>query len=53
MGIVVTTTVGLVIWIVLWAFGISGLDSMMVSIVLVLIAVAAHNVALRLSRKDQ
>lgn len=53
MGIVVTTTAGLVVWIVLWGFGISGLDAIMVSIALVLIAITAHNITLRLSRKDR
>lgn len=39
MGIVVTTTVGLALWIVLWALGVKPFDGFLITIVLVLGAV--------------
>ena len=41
MKILVALTVGLVIWIVLWAFGTKAFDSFLITLALVLIAVAA------------
>lgn len=53
MAIVITGTFGLVVWIVLWALNISGFDSLLIGIVLVLIVTAVRNVAPHLSRKDR
>ena len=39
MKILVALTAGLVIWIVLWALGTKAIDSFMITIALVLIAV--------------
>jgi hypothetical protein len=38
MPVLVSLTVGLVIWIVLWAFGAKAFDSFLITIVLVLMA---------------
>jgi hypothetical protein len=38
MGVIVATTVGLIIWIVLWALGVKAFDAFMIT---VLIAVTA------------
>jgi hypothetical protein len=43
MGVILTGTAGLGLWIVLWALGVSGFDSIMITIVMVLIAVGARN----------
>jgi hypothetical protein len=38
MPVIVSLTVGLVIWIVLWAFGAKAFDSFLITIALVLMA---------------
>jgi len=44
MGLILTATAGLCIWIVLWATNLfSGFDSILIGIVMVLIAIAVHN----------
>jgi hypothetical protein len=45
MGLVAATVAGLVIWIVLWALGTKGFDSFMITIVIVLLGVAARMAA--------
>jgi hypothetical protein len=42
MGLLLTLIAGLVVWIVLWAIGVKGFDSFMITIVLLLIAAAVH-----------
>jgi len=37
MGLVVATTVGLVIWIVMWALGVKAFDAFMITVLLVLL----------------
>jgi hypothetical protein len=45
MGLVLTATIALVIWIVLWALGIaSGFDAILIGIVMVLLALAVRTV---------
>jgi len=45
MGVVLTATAGLCIWIILWATNLfSGFDSIMIGIVMVLLAVAVYSV---------
>lgn len=51
MGVVISATVGLCIWIVLWALKVSGFDAILIAVGLVLIATAAHNVIPNLSRR--
>ncbi len=43
MGVVLTATAGLCIWIVIWALNVSGLDAIMITIVMVLVAVGVRN----------
>jgi hypothetical protein len=43
MGLVLTTTVGLCIWIIIWALNVSGLDAVLIAIVMVLIAIGVRN----------
>ncbi|HUZ29029.1 MAG TPA: hypothetical protein VMU90_07295 [Solirubrobacteraceae bacterium] len=44
MGVILTATAGLIIWIVLWATDLAGgFDAVLIGIVLVLIAIAVHN----------
>lgn len=43
MGLVLTTTAGLCIWIVIWALNVSGLDAVLIAIVMVLIAIGVRN----------
>ncbi len=42
MGVLVALTVGLMLWIVAWAFGIKSLDAFLVVILLVVIAMSAR-----------
>jgi len=45
MGLVVATTVGLVIWIVMWALGVKAFDAFMITILLVLLGATLRIVA--------
>lgn len=38
MGLVLATTFGLVVWIVLWALGSKAIDAFMITVVVVLVA---------------
>ncbi len=42
MGLILTATAGLCLWIVLWSLNISGLDSILIGIVMVLIALGVQ-----------
>ena len=43
MGLIITATAGLCIWIVLWAVNLfSGFDSIMIGIVMVLVAIGVR-----------
>jgi hypothetical protein len=44
MGVIITATFGLCLWIVLWAIGFaSGFDGFLIGIALVLVAIGVHN----------
>jgi hypothetical protein len=43
MGVILTTTAGLSIWIVLWALGIKGFDGILIAAGMVVIAVGVSN----------
>ena len=45
MGLVVATTVGLVIWIVMWALGIKAIDAFMITVLLVLVGATMRIIA--------
>jgi hypothetical protein len=38
MGIVVATTIGLIIWIVLWAIGAKAFDAFIITVLIALVA---------------
>ena len=42
MGVLLTLTAGLVVWIVLWAIGAKSFDAFLITIVMLIVAVAAH-----------
>jgi hypothetical protein len=43
MGLILTATAGLCIWIVIWALNVSGLDAIGLAILMVLIAIGVRN----------
>jgi hypothetical protein len=43
MGLILTGTAGLCLWIVLWALKISGFDAILIAVLMVLVAVAIRN----------
>jgi hypothetical protein len=43
MGLILTATAGLCIWIVIWALNVSGLDAIFIAIVMVLVAIGVRN----------
>lgn len=45
MGLVVATTIGLVIWLVLWALGVKPLDSFLITLAVVVVAATARILA--------
>jgi hypothetical protein len=45
MGLVVATTVGLVIWIVMWALGIKAVDAFMITLLLVILGATVRIIA--------
>ena len=44
MGLILTATAGLSLWIVLWALNISGFDAILLVILMVLVAVGVRQV---------
>lgn len=42
MGVILTTTFGLMVWIVLWALGIKSFDAFMITMLLVLLALVGR-----------
>lgn len=42
MGLILTATAGLCLWLVIWALGVSGFDSIMIAILMVLIAIGVR-----------
>jgi hypothetical protein len=42
MGLVLTATAGLSLWIVLWALNVSGFDAILIAVLMVLIAIAVR-----------
>jgi hypothetical protein len=43
MGLILTATAGLGLWIILWALGVSGFDSILIAVLMVLIAIGTRN----------
>jgi hypothetical protein len=44
MGLILTATAGLCLWIVLWALNVSGFDAILIAVLMVLIAIAVRNI---------
>lgn len=44
MGLILTGTAGLCLWIVLWALNVSGFDAILIAVLMVLIALAVRTV---------
>lgn len=51
MGLLLTTTAGLVLWIVLWAIGVNAVDGIMLTIVMIVLAATARMFLPFLSRR--
>jgi len=43
MGLIFTATAGLGIWIVLWALNVKGFDGFLITVLMILLAVAIRN----------
>ncbi len=43
MGLIITATIGLCLWIIIWSLNVSGLDAIMLAIVMVLVAIGVRN----------
>jgi hypothetical protein len=43
MGLILTATAGLCIWIIIWSLDVSGLDASLIGIGMVLIAIGVRN----------
>jgi hypothetical protein len=43
MGLILTATAGLCLWIILWALNVSGFDGMLIVIAMVLLAILVRN----------
>jgi hypothetical protein len=42
MGLVVATTFGLVVWIVMWALGVKAFDAFLITVLVVLVGATAR-----------
>jgi hypothetical protein len=42
MGLILTATAGLWIWIILWSLGVSGFDAILIGVLMVLVAVGVY-----------
>ena len=43
MGLILTATVGLCLWIVLWALGVSSFDAILIGVAMVVITIGIRN----------
>lgn len=43
MGLILTGTTGLCLWILLWALNVSGFDAILIAVLMVLVAVGVRN----------
>jgi len=43
MGLIITATAGLCLWIILWALNVGGFDAILIAVLMVLGAVALRN----------
>jgi hypothetical protein len=43
MGLILTATAGLCLWVILWSLDISGFDAILIAAVMVVLAIAVRN----------
>jgi hypothetical protein len=43
MGLILTATAGLCLWIVLWALGVKGFDGILIAGIMVVLAIGTRN----------
>jgi hypothetical protein len=53
MGFVFTVTVGLIIWIVLWALDVKAIDGFMVTVLVILLAATVRSLVPFLPGRDE
>jgi hypothetical protein len=44
MGLILTATAGLCLWIILWALNVSGFDAILIAVAMVLVAICLRTV---------
>jgi hypothetical protein len=44
MGVILTATAGLCLWIILWSLNISGFDAILIAVLMILVAIGVRNV---------
>jgi len=44
MGLIITATAGLCLWVILWALNVSGFDAILIAVAMVLVAIGIRNV---------
>ena len=44
MGLILTATAGLAVWIVLWALNVKGFDGFLITVLMVIVAIGVRNV---------
>jgi hypothetical protein len=45
MGLILTTVLGLVVWIVLWAINVKAFDAFMITVLIIVLGATAHILA--------
>ena len=53
MGVIITTTAGLVVWVILWGMGVKGFDAFMITLTMIVIAAMGRVVATSRSADDR
>jgi hypothetical protein len=51
MGLILTATAGLCVWIILWSLGVSGFDGILIAIAMVLLAIGVYTLLPLLPRR--
>jgi hypothetical protein len=44
MGLIITATAGLCLWIILWSLNVSGFDAILIAVIMILVAVSLRTV---------
>jgi len=44
MGVILTATAGLCLWIILWSLNVSGFDAILIAVLMILVAIGVRNV---------